>query len=158
MAIKKTLKPITKAAAAPKAPASPLRVNTEWRRLLIENESRSKPLTDDQLIAAMQKLFPEKKNKTTILRCSMIRSIYNKGTSMFKKFGPAGSKTNPRSFAYDAKGQKMEGGAVIVPKSTKAKAPAPKMEKPTKTAKRAAKGANADVAFAADDEEVVEDG
>lgn len=94
-------------------------VKSEWAKLLAANERapKAKRLCDEGLVKAMQKLFPAKKDKTTITRCNMIRSIYNKGTGMFKADGPAKVK----SVRYDSNGDAIT-GRVMKPRAAK---PAP---------------------------------
>ena len=100
---------------------TPLRVNTAWANLLNENEqikkSGKKPMTDEQLKAKMIKLFPDKAEKSTITRVSMVRSCYNKGTNMFKKLGPAGGKgARALSKPYDSRGDEVERTKVVIPR------------------------------------------
>lgn len=111
---------------------TPLRVNTAWANLLHENEqvkkSGKKPMTDEQLKAKMIKLFPDKAEKSTITRVSMVRSCYNKGTNMFKKLGPAGGKgARALSKPYDSRGDEVERAkASTTRKPVAEKAPAAK--------------------------------
>jgi len=95
-----------------KGKKSGLSVTSAWGNLLIANEkcAKAKRLTDGQLVKAMQADFPDKKEKTTILRIP--RGIYNKGTNMFKSVGPSGTRSRPVSKQYD------ENGDVIVRKAT----------------------------------------
>lgn len=72
-----------------------------WNELFIENEGlakEGKALTDDQLKEKVYESFPNSRGKTTIERVGMIRSDYNAGRGLFKKFGAAGSSEDrPRS-------------------------------------------------------------
>lgn len=126
-----------------------------WAALLIENEALAakrggKPLTDEQLVTAMEKEFPDKKGKSTLTRVSMVRGCYNKGTNMFAKGGKAGTAARPTSFRYDETGAKVEprsnstaAGGVTATKPAKATKPVA-AEKPApakKVAKKATKAA-----------------
>lgn len=81
-----------------------------WNNLLIKNEKASKKnkLTDEQLYEAMAELFPDKADKTTLTRVSMVRSCYNKGTNMFAKLGAPDGDERPISTSYDADGNVLE--------------------------------------------------
>lgn len=100
--ISKTAK-VTKATSQEK----PQKLNQAWAELFAANEKASKAerKTDEQLVKEMQRRFPDRKEKSTIVRPNMIRSIYNKGSNMFRKFGPA--KTKSRRYGKD--GEVLEG-------------------------------------------------
>lgn len=125
---KKVAKKKTDVAKAAKGP----KVNAEWARLLVENEKapKSAKKTDDQLVAEMERLFPEKAGRSTLTRVSMVRAIYNKGTNMFLKFGPAAVK----SHRYDENGEVCKGRKIKIAKKTASKKAAKK-----KTAKKGGK-------------------
>lgn len=94
---------------ARKAKATSLKTTSvcgTWSELLIANEKagRKSKKTDAQLVAEMQKIFPDKRDKSTILRIGMIRGCYNAGTNLMKSFGPAGTEARPISHAYDEAG------------------------------------------------------
>ena len=95
---------------APKQPAKSVKVNEAWNDLLVKNEqvSKAKKMTDDDLYNAMCELFPDKADKTTLTRVSMVRSCYNKGTNMFSKYGPPDGDERPTSFPYDEDGNALE--------------------------------------------------
>ena len=100
-------------AMAAKSKTGGLSVTAMWEKLLIANEKapKAKKMTDAQLVAAMQKEFPDKRESTTLTRCSMIRGCYNKGTNLFKaRFGckKANGKNRPQSCAYDKDGALIE--------------------------------------------------
>lgn len=117
------------------------RVNQAWADLFAENEARvkagDKPWTDDQLRERMQKAFPDKAEKSTIVRVSMVRSVYNKGTNMFKKFGPAGAKGRPVSKCYNPDGSEGRNAGPKITKKAGAKPTAKPTAKPAKAAKKA---------------------
>lgn len=81
-----------------------------WEKLFIENEGRAKKMTDAQLVAAMEKEFPDKKGKSTVTRVRMFRSAYNNAAHSMKgrDLPSARSKTRPISHEYDAKGNVVE--------------------------------------------------
>lgn len=93
------------------APTKPQKVNEAWSELFIQNEkvAKAKKLTDDELVEEMQERFPDKAQKTTITRCSMARSCYNKGTNMFARMGEAGTTERPLSHKYDEDGNVVPG-------------------------------------------------
>ncbi len=107
------------------------KLNEAWAGLFAENEIRVKsgktPWTDIELTERMTKLFPGRAGKTTITRVSMIRSIYNKGTNLFEKFGPSGKAGRVVSHPYNPEPRKQEQGKAKKSKAKpKAEAPAPK--------------------------------
>lgn len=81
-----------------------------WEEVLITNEAAKKKLTDAKLIEKMEKMFPEKAGKSTIVRVSMVRSNYNTGTGMFSMRSKAGTKKRPTSFGYAANGDVVKPG------------------------------------------------
>ncbi len=95
----------TKTKIKTKAPS--LYLKEAWTKLLAQNERAKKGerLTDAQLTQEMTKLFPDRKGKTTLTRVNMIRSIYNKGSSMFESLGPAAVKSR----RFDKNGDVIEG-------------------------------------------------
>lgn len=107
------------------SPPKKLKLNAAWTSLFQENERcpKTQRKTDDQLVKEMQKLFPDKRERTTITRPNMIRSIYNKGTNLFKLQGAA----KVRSRRFDENGDVVEGRVVA------------KKEKPKPVAKVKAK-------------------
>ncbi len=117
------------------APETGPRLNEAWSTLLAENEARKKsgktPWTDVELTERITKQFPDKKGKTTLTRVSMIRSIYNKGTNLFEKFGPAGKGGRPMSHPYNPQTRRQEQAKKVkrigdLPDKPPADAPAPK--------------------------------
>lgn len=78
--------------------AKKVKLGEAWREEFIANEHRAKkgekPLTDDQLAERMAKRFPAKAKRSTILRVSGMRSFCNRGTNLFKRFGPCRPQSN----------------------------------------------------------------
>lgn len=110
-----------------------------WAQLLIENEQASKKnkMTDEQLVARMEKEFPAKKGKSTLTRVSMVRGCFNKGTNMFKSAGAAGVSGRPKSNRYGEDGE-----AYVRPKKERGKGkgkPAAESKSSKKTAKKSTK-------------------
>lgn len=107
-------------------PSKRPKLNQAWADLFAENEARvkagDKPWTDDQLRERMQKEFPDKAEKSTIVRVSMVRSVYNKGTNMFKKHGPAGAKGRPVSKCYNPDGVERRNARTLAPRKAVAAA------------------------------------
>lgn len=126
--------PKTTKAAKPDAKAP--KVNQAWADLLRENEARAKagekPWTDDQLRERMQKTFPARKDKSTIVRVSMVRAVYNKGTNMFRKFGPG----KPQSKCYNPDGSEGKNAGPKIPGKPKAGAARAKTGKVAKPGKK----------------------
>lgn len=119
-----------------------LTLGENWSELFAANEKlakKGKALTDGKLKKEMYRQFPNKKGVTTIERVSMMRSIYNKGTSVFAKAGAAGSRGRPTSFRYDDGKTAIAGRGSGKRTATKAK----KKTAPKKSAKKSAKGRKA---------------
>ena len=79
-------------------------IKSEYVRIFSENEKRSKHWTDVEIREQLLKLFPEKKGKSTILRVSMFRACYNKGTGPFAKDG----KGRPNSTCYGSAPKELD--------------------------------------------------
>jgi hypothetical protein len=120
--------------------AKPLLLKDAWTDLFVKNERapKAKKLTDDQLSAAMLKLFPERAGKVTIVRVSAMRSNYNRGLDLFVKCGPA----KVPSRRYDENGEVIEKGQRRSKKAKAAAAPKPRKKVvKKKVVKKAAKAA-----------------
>jgi len=81
-------------------------VRNTWLTVFEENEERSTPLTDEQIVEEMCKEFPHLRSTKYVHRVGMMRSDYNRGSGMFKGMPPAGrnSLSRPWSYRYDESG------------------------------------------------------
>lgn len=129
-------KKVAKKASDKKSPAKSKgpRLNKAWADLFAENERlpKAKKMTDAQLTKRMEEIFPSKKGKSTLELVHAIRCVYNKGTNMFLKFGPA--KTPSRR--YDEDGGVIEGRAKGASEKTSSKKASKKKSKKKAASKK----------------------
>jgi len=109
-----------------------------WRDLLQKNEalakSGKKPLTDSQLTREMERIFPDKKGRTTLTRVGTIRSCYNKGVNLFLRYGPG--KPVSHNYKNDGKTKKAKSSKKAFKAPVKKKTKKAKVKKAAKKKKK----------------------